>query len=761
MLGNLVRSHLGRAAPVVLGLLPITFLSSAAHAQAAAGDAADTAVEPAQGLGEIIVTAQRREERLQDVPISVTAIGGSTLTGLGVTGTTAISQVVPSVRITQSGPSAIFFIRGVGNTSGSVGEEGANAIYVDGVYLGDLTSAATKFNNIERVEVLKGPQGTLFGRNSSGGLINIITREPGNDTVISGKAGYGNYDTWQGQLYAAAPIVADKVSIDVALTGRDQEDGFGRNLATGQDVQKGYYYGVRSKLVVRPDDATKLVLSGDYYRDRNDFQNGFNLFKGTVGIGGFTYPGDYNIRTTDPEFASIKSYGTSLTAERRFDWATLTSITAYRDVHLVSAFDADYGPLPLTRLFITSRVRTFQQELRLASATTRPFSWQIGAFYYAAKAGVNPFQLRGTGVGGLNSGYDLFNQMRTRSIAVFGEATYDITPRTHLTGGIRYTRDKRQLDGYETPVNQDLSTAAGRARTAAFTIPQTHQQFTTGRPTYRIALRQDLNPDVNVYASYNRGFKSGLYATTGSPKDPPVKPQTIDAFEIGLKSQLFDNLVRFNLAGFHYKIKGYQVRASPAAGQTLLLNAASVKVDGVEGELAVAPAKGLQFNLIATYLNSRFANFPGAIFSYPLPAVCNPAGSNPPGRSTGAPTGGSFNCIGNAAGNRTPLSPRFASSAGVSYRKPIGSRSEVIFNGLWSYSSRIFFEPDNRLTQSAYSLFNGSIEFRPTPTFGIELWGNNLSDRRYYYTGVSSGAVGDHGELGAPRTYGVDVKFDF
>ncbi|MBB4860647.1 iron complex outermembrane receptor protein [Novosphingobium chloroacetimidivorans] len=699
---------------------------------------------PMEGVGEIIVTAQRREERLQDVPISVTAIGGKALAAMGIVGTTEITRAIPSVQLTQSGPSAIFFVRGVGNTSGSVGEEGANALYVDGVYLGDLTSAATKFNNIERVEVLKGPQGTLFGRNSSGGLINIITREPGDVVVASGKLGYGNYDTVQGQIYGATPLT-DTVSIDLALTGKDQGNGFGRNFATGKTVQKGWYWGARSKVAFRPGERTKIVLSGDYYKDENDYQNGFNLFKGTTGFRGATYLGDYNLNTTDLAYARIEGWGTSLNVSHEFDFATLTSITGRRSIKVRSEFDADYTPTFLAHAIAPSRVKTFQQELRLASASTTPLSWQAGLFYYNAVANLDGFDVvtpaRTTRI---------INRMETNSYAAFGELSYDISATTHLTVGGRYTRDKRDLMG---------SIAVLPGTTVTRPAPQS---LSTGKVTYRVALRQDLSDDINVYASYNRGFKSGIFATTASPAEPPVKPQTIDAFEIGFKSQLFDNIVRLNVAGFKYKIEDYQVRGSPGPGQTLLLNAASVKVDGIEGELTIAPAKGLQVNLNATYLDSRFKSFPNALFNFQLPASCPAAlagSSSPAVIGAGPRTGGGINCVGDASGNRTPLSPKFASSVSLNYRLELGSQSWLAFNGLWNYSSKIFFEADNRLQQPARSVFSAAVEYRPNPAWGVELWVNNLTDKRYYYTGAA-GTTADQGILAAPRTYGVNLVFD-
>lgn len=717
--------------------------------------AQDSSQEASEGgLGEIVVTAQRREENLQDVPISVTAISNETLQAVGVGGTTNISQVVPSVQVTSSGPSNIFFMRGVGNTSGNVGEEGANAFYVDGVYLGDLTSAGTKFNNIQRIEVLKGPQGTLFGRNSSGGLVNIITREPGDEATVQGRVGYGNYDTLQGQIYAATPL-SDSISVDVALTGKDQNNGFGTNFATGKDIGLGWYWGARSKLVFRPGEATKIVLSGDYYKDENDYVNGFYLTKGSVGTGGYRYPGDYNLNTLDNGFADIQTWGYSLTVEHEFDFATLTSITARRGVKVKSAFDADYTNLQLVYGFVPSRIKTFQQELRLASATTTPFNWQLGVFYYNAQANVDGFRLTGLAFGGLNNGSVTRAVMKTDSYAAFGEAGYDITDTTHLIAGIRYTKDERTYRGTVTSLT-----------TGAVTSAPPRQKLSTGKITYRIALRQDLTDDVNVYASYNRGFKSGIFAATGNPADPAVGPQTIDAFEVGLKSQLFDNTVRFNLSAFHYKIDDYQIRASPEPGRTLLLNAATVKVDGIEGELTVAPAEGLTFTLLGTYLDSRFSSFPGAQFTYQRPAEfspgvpCGPRTSTAPSQQTGPATGGGFNCFGDASGKTTPLSPKFASSASVTYRTSLGDESELIFNALWNYSSKIYFEADNRLFQKAYSVVNLSFELRPNENWGIELWGNNLFDERYYQTGVG-GTTGDHSELAPPRTYGVNLKFDF
>jgi iron complex outermembrane recepter protein len=716
----------------------------------ARSEAAAATSEPETGLAEIVVTAQRRLENSQDVPISVSAIQGDALQSTGIGGVATLTQAVPSVQMMQTAFSALLFIRGVGNTSGAIGEEGANAVYVNGVYMGDITQATSDFNNVKRIEVLKGPQGTLFGRNSSGGLINIITKEPGDRVELSARAGYANYDTYKGEFYAATPL-GEAVSADVALMGRNQHEGWGKNIATGQDFGRGWRWGVRSKIVWRPSDAVKIVAAGDYMRAKETLFLGFPLYKGTVGSGGFTYNGDYNINTTDPVGSRIRNWGTSLTVEAELGGTTLTSITAYRDLRTRGWLDADYVPTKIVRSYVPAHGRTFQQELRLASASTDPLGWQVGAFFYDAMSETTGQAVRGIGVGGVNSGFDIFARMKTRSYAAFGEVTYKLTDTTTVIGGIRYTHEKRRLNGRQVAVGQ----AAGSPLQAAFTVAPTQQEVSFDEPTYRLALKQDLNDSMNVYASYNRGFKSGLWAVTATPTNPPVRPQITDAFELGFKSTLLDRKLRLNLAAFHYTVKDYQIRTiSPIGSTTLLLNAASVKIDGVEGDIEFVPVQGLRLSGSATYLNSRFTSFPRALFNYALPASCSPA----PGRSAGPATGGFLTCIGNASGNRTPLAPQFAGSLSAQYDVRMGD-GQLSFSTLFAYNSGVHFEVDNRLHQKSYGLLNGSIRYKSGANWGLEFWVNNLTDKRYYISG-STGNTGAYGDLGAPRTYGVNLTLD-
>ena len=702
-------------------------------------------------LGEIVVTAQRRAENLQSVPIAVAAVTAEALENTGIEGTADLPQIVPSVQMTRSGPSGLFFIRGVGTTNAAAGEEGANALYVDNVYIGDLTQTITNFNNIERIEVLKGPQGTLFGRNATGGLIHIITREPPTgETVLKGQFGLANYQTINTQVYVGGPL-SDELSADIAYAGTYQGKGWGRNLTTGQEIKVQDFDGVRSKIVYRPGDGLKFTFSGDYAENKDNLGLAWKLDPSVLATGGFTGPEGHDTTASNPALTAVRIWGLSLTGELDLGFATLTSVSAIRRLRNHSYFDVDGGPRDLVNLNYLSTASTFQQELRLSSNQTTPLSWQLGVFYLKAKAAQDSKRRGSTGV-------DQVSEMVTDSYAAFAEATYDITPTTHLTAGVRYTVDDRDFDGLQTP-----TTGIG-----APTGPTVQQigNLKYKELTYRLALRQEVTEDISVYGSVNRGFKAGAFSLS-SPLNPPVSPQFIMAYEAGIKSEWLDRKLRVNVSAYHYDIDDYQVRSAAISG-TLLLNAATVKVDGVDLEFEAAPTQNMRVFGGVSYVDSRFGKFggPGADYQspivYPQPATC-PAdlfGSRDPGvLSPGPRTGGFATCFGDVSGNRTPLAPKWSASLGSTYFVPIGD-GELRLTALYNYNSGYVFEPDNRAKQSAFHLFNASMEYRPTENFGIEIWGRNITNEEYAVQKLTV-ATGTVVALAPPRTYGVNFKFDF
>lgn len=728
------------------------------------------------GLEEIIVTAQRREESLKDVPIAVSAVSTTALANSGINSTRELTQIVPSVQITRSGPSGLFFIRGVGTTNAAAGEEGANALYIDNVYIGDLGQMFNNFNNIQRIEVLKGPQGTLFGRNATGGLIHIITREPGDENVLEGKIGVGNYKTVDVQAYAGGPIT-DKIGLDFAITKRHQNDGWGRNLTRGTKNKVEDYWGLRSKLVVRPTDTVKMVLAGDYYQNKDNLGLGWRIADGTLAMNflggpGYASPGGQNTTSDSAALTDQRIWGVSLTTEADLGFATLTSITAHRDNRNHSFFDVDGGPSPTLpsgallglNIDYISTGKTWQQELRLASNDTDPLSWQVGVFYLNSKAATSPQRITGV----QNSQIDA--RLKTNSYAAFGEATYAITPTTKLTGGVRYTIDKRDFAGTTRAI---LAGGVLGAPIASASSSAANDHLTTKEWSWRIALRQELNDDVNVYASVNRGFKAGTY-NLQSPGLAPALPQFITAYEAGLKSELFDRKLRFNISAYHYKIDDFQVRSaavtSGIAGTSQLLNAATVKVDGIDIDFELAATEQLRFFGGGTLLNSRYSQFGGpnarvqAPIVYLAPATCPAAliGTRDPGVVGAGPrTGGIVACLGDVSGNKLPMSPKFAASIGATYTVPVDETGEVRASVLYNYNSGYYFEPDNRRKQDNFGILNASIEYKPSENLGIEIWGKNITKTEYAVQNLSTAPFVIAETFGAPRTYGVNLNFSF
>lgn len=703
------------------------------------------------GLSEIVVTAQRRAENLQSVPIAVSALTNATLENTGIQGTADLPQLVPSVQMTRSGPSGLFFIRGVGTTNAAAGEEGANAVYIDNVYLGDLTQTFTQFNNIERVEVLKGPQGTLFGRNATGGLIHIITRDPPQDKPeLKGQFGAGNYQTVNSQIYVGAPIT-DTLSADLAYAGTYQNKGWGRNLTLDREIKVQTFNGLRSKVMFKPSGDVKLVLSGDYSESEDNLGLAWKIVDDELYVGGITGPAGQDTTADFPSLSRIKTWGGSLTGEFDLGFATLTSVSAMRRLRNASYFDVDGGPANLANLNYVSRSRTYQQELRLASNGSGPLSWQAGLFYLRSEAEQDSTRRGSTGLHTLA-------EMKTDSYAAFAEVTYSITPTTHLTGGIRYTIDDRRFDGRQSSIP-----ASG--------IPGP-QQVQIGKlkyeeVTYRAAVRQEITDDLNVFASVNRGFKAGAFALT-SPLNPPIKPQYIMAYEAGVKSEWLDRKLRVNVSAYHYKIDDYQVRSATLIG-TLLQNAAVVKVDGIDLEFEAAPTSNWRVFGGINYSDSRYGKFGGpdsdyqAPIVYPSPATCpaDRTGTRDPGVLTpGSRVGGFTTCFGDVSGNRTPLAPEWALSLGSSLIIPVSETGEVRLTGLYSYNSGYVFDPDNRSEQGDFHLLNASVEYRPTEAFGVEIWGRNLTNTEYSVQKLTTSS-GTTTTLAPPRTYGVNFKFQF
>lgn len=342
------------------------------------------------GLEEIIVTAQKRSENLQNVPVAITAVSSARLAASNITSAADIGAVTPSLSLTQVAGTLQPHIRGVGTSSSGPGVENPVAMYLDGVYIASGSSSLLTLNNIERVGVLKGPQGTLFGRNATGGLIHVITRDPAHDPAGSVEVGYANYRTINANAYMTAGL-SDTVAADLAVRYEHQGDGWGTNLFNGRDVNRtDHDLTLRSKWLFEPGDATKIRLAIDYSdRKAYDAQHwipGYPITFNNPFFGGpYDQGGPYDINKNVDEDSRLRSGGASLQINHDLGAVALQSITAYRKAKYNFDLDLDLTPVALIRCCGTVRAEQLSQEFQLSSTGGGPFKWVAGVYLFAAK----------------------------------------------------------------------------------------------------------------------------------------------------------------------------------------------------------------------------------------------------------------------------------------------------------------------------------------------------------------------------------------
>ncbi|CAN5392756.1 TonB-dependent receptor [soil metagenome] len=692
--------------------------------------------EDGSRIADIVVTAQKRSENLQDVPISITAITGDAITASGVNTVEGISAAVPGITLTRQSAATLIYIRGIGTTGGQSGQEGAVATFVDGVYQPSMSGSTFSLNNIERIEVLKGPQGTLYGRNATGGAVNVITRTPSYQPRVEGDVSYGNRNTLEGSFYATAGIT-ENVAADIAAYYSNTKDGFGRNVVTGNRVNTRKDIAVRGKLLIEPDADTRIVLSGDYSEDSGSYGVSLRPVGDTTrlllgpapDLGSF-----YNIENDFDPSLKTTNWGGSARVEHDFGGPQFTSITAYRDLKQFQNLDLDFGPLPLFEANLHEANWQFTQEFQLASAKDSKLQWIAGLFYLNASASYQPYDLAGAGFAA-NGIFGALNrpEQKTQSYAAYGQATYPIFSDTNLTLGGRYTIDKRQLGGTAGATLLDGS---------EIVTAQLNNHATFKKPTWRIALDHRFSPELLAYASYSRGFKSGVYNLT-SPTDPVVEPETLDAFEVGFKSDLLDRHLRLNAAAFYYTYDQIQLTIIQGAAQTLL-NAAKAEVYGLDMDFEAVLGRHFSIKGGGQYVHGRYNDFPGAPISTPNPTF---------------PFGTTI-VSGDASGNRLIRTPDWSASISADLHAPVGP-GELSANLSYTYNDGFTFEPDERLTQKAYSLVNGQIRFAgPDERYSVRIFARNLFDTKYWVQKTTV-FTGDLGNPGYGRQFGVGLGFKF
>lgn len=704
---------------------------------------AANATEPE--LAEVVVTAQQRSENIQTVPITIQAFTEEKLASAGVTAAEGLPMVTPGLVMARSGNTVNPFIRGIG-TSGQ--GDSAVAQYVDGVYYLGATNT-NSLANIERVEVLKGPQGTLFGRNTTGGLIHIITKEPTRELSGNLSLSGGTYGTVEGRGFLSGGIT-DTIAASVSGFVRQQGEGFGRNLLIGGRASEWDERSGRGKLQYKTDD-TKITLIGDY-ADVED-SRGYTraaLPGAVVGIPNepdtwSTFIGNWHDinnaalpQTSPPHLHANglsggsytrRDWGGSLTIEHHFDGFDAISISAYRDAKTYLFGDNDFGPEYLAQANVDFRTKYVTQEARLTSRNNSRFSWIVGAFF-----------LDSDDHSYLEVPTVIVGDIYTKSYSAFAEGALKFFDDAGtLTVGGRYTIDKRRVSG-SLGGNPYFGVAG-----IPLPPPGVDPATTWKEPTYRIVYSHQVRADFMAYASYNRGFKSGNYnvipATT-----PPYNPEIMNAYEVGFKSALADGRIRLNMAAWYYDYNGLQLQVATNIS-TATVNAAGAKIKGIEEDLSARVTDELTFDLGATYIDGKYTNFRNA--QVYAPNV----------NAAGQPVGGDASISIDASGKPLIRTPKFMASPGLTYRRRVGN-GDLIGVVRAQYSSRMSWEPSDRLTEDPRVLVNASIGYESNAGWGLRVEGANIFNVDY---ALSKGSTnfGDYFSAADPATVMATVSYKF
>ncbi|MEH0198905.1 TonB-dependent receptor [Caulobacter sp. CCNWLY153] len=660
---GLSAQRLGRAA--LLGALLSTTASLALAAEADVAPVATAPADPADPaatddsslVGQVFVTARRREESAQEVPIALTVTSAETLTQTGVNSIVALTQLVPTLQVLSPNPrNTALTIRGLGASYGLAndGLEQGVGIYVDQVYNSRPGAATLDFIDIQQIEVLRGPQGTLFGKNTTAGALNITTRDATQEFEADVEASYGSLNFRQFKATAAGPIIKDKLAARLSFVGTWRDgDLYNPKSNTYQNARAST--GYRGQLKFTPNEKLTVKLYGDYavqqpecctqvYVTVGDTAKNSNLEYAFLAAGknytvASTNPYDRISDIDDPIQADQWVNGLSAVADYDFGPVTLTSVTAHREWDWEPRNDRDYTALDVTRRSNNpSHQKQFSQEFRLSNNGGQAFDWTVGLYYFDQNVtthGVTEYGsdasywlLPGTpeaSVPALLDGYTVFNDstIDTTSYAAFGQLTWKVNDRLSVTPGVRFTQEKKDGTYVQTTTGGLANpTAAQNTRRLGIARPQNFSAKTDdGAWSGQIAVVYALSKDINAYATVSSGNKSGGINMTSLPltsanlpsqQAAVIRPEKVTTIDVGLKTQWFDRLLTANLAAFATDVKDFQanvVDSGPGALRGYLANVKKVEVRGVELDATTRSIGGFKFYGNLAWTEGKYADF--------------------------------------------------------------------------------------------------------------------------------------------------------
>jgi iron complex outermembrane receptor protein len=711
----------------------------------AASCLAITGAARAQQVEEVVVTAQKREERLQDVPVAVTALSARQLDVAGVKSTRELSLVTPGLNFSQNGFLAQPQIRGVGTRGSGAGDESAVPIYIDGIYQSSQQAAFFEFNNVQRIEVLKGPQGTLFGRNAMGGAINVVTQDPTRSFNAKIAASYARFDQRIGDVYLNAPI-SENLAANVAVHA-NANSGYVDDLNdyNGDKRARSSSVGVRSKLMWAPSDKVNVIVGANYLTSRDDTAfSGFPVNGNTIGLTvspNIVVAKRYQTSTSFHPYFTLRQNSEFLKAQVKSSGFDVTFLLShmYTTDHIKT--DSDSSIVDYTVSEFNARQESYISELRLTSNGDGPFKWIVGAFGVTDDSsfghGASLYLSRATPTGTTSA---LIADTTTRGYAFFAEGTYTLAEKLSLTGGLRYSYERRGITQYRSvtpyPARTILPLSFYAANKDTFTKVSPH-----------VSLRYEFNDRVNAYVGFSQGFKSGLFnASTivaAGIKPPVVDPEVLNSIEGGVKTE-FTRAVRFNVSAFTYDYKNLQISSRDVTGGTVVQNAAAAKIYGGEAELAWAATDRLNLNAGLALTHTKFTSFPAA-------AIFTP-------RADGHGNVASF---ADESGKKIPRTPTTTFNLTGDYTVPL-MNGDVTLSATYFWTSNYYWDVANIFdNEGSHSNVNVRASWMGgDKKYKITAFVDNLfNDDRPIVRQISTSGTYESNVM--PRSFGVKLEYAF
>jgi iron complex outermembrane receptor protein len=714
-----------------------------------ASSAPTTPDNAATAVGEIVVTAQKRAENIIDVPISMTAVTGRTLKDAGISSFHDLASIAPSFTSREWGDArtSIMTMRGVASQEANPGEQSSIGVFIDGVFLSRTGMGSSQdLLDVERVEVLRGPQGTLFGMNTAAGLINVITRQPDLTHFDGyGELVYGSYNDFEARATLSGPIVPDVLGFSLAGYGITH-DGYTYDPVIRTHVDDEKKYGLRGKLryVGTNFDAT---LSADYHQETSACCSaifdkvlpGANIFGVPIApLAPQGYP--YSRQTVQDTVNENPNEGGGVTAELnwRVGGLTVTSLSAYRFWNASPVSDIDSLPLRILDNFtIHQKHEQFSQELRVSSPSGEKLEYVAGLFYFYHRStdyenlALGPDAPQFFILPGTDGATVITSRVGDSSYAAFAHVDYHWTDQLTTSAGVRYTQEPQNAQFTQTSNNF-----------AYPTLGSTQQSRNDGQATWMADVSYKWSGDVTTYASVARGFKPGGFDLTRlqSLDQFQFGPETNTNYEIGLKSSLFEHRLSFDAAAFYTQYQNFQAQAFDGVN-IITTNAGAFVSKGVEAQAAFRPIAGLTLAAAGSYVDARYTRFPNGQCLPNVAGACD------------------------LAGKRLSLAPQVTFNASAEYRRPLSTRWDGYARVDYAYTGSIYFSQslDPNSYQPGYGVVNARIGIESADRLALEVFASNLTDTHYmniiYPSPLATGLY--VGYVGAPRVVGVRLSKGF